>query len=555
MKERDVKPWLLFVVFGMWALLTVYFSTAYVEMIMSQQRFVAAMLAALIVAWIVLASFFACYHVVSFIFSAIVRTRGVQCAKVYGSCPRVAVFYTCMNDLKEEAVRTCLDQEYANYDLFILDDSSDPAEHCRVDSLQARFPRAITVIRRPTRSGFKAGNLNYALDQVGHRYAYFAVVDADELLPPDFLTETVAIAEADSSLGFVQASHETYGETEYAHRTGGGLDLHWDYFLPARNRFGFVYFYGHGALIRTQACLAAGGFPEIVSEDVGLAVNMRKAGYRGYYAGHVVCREELPRTYAAFRRRSAKVLRGTLEFLTKIFPGFARTKSVPFVEKLDLLIASSVLYLPIFFLGFVVLLHFVMPWLSRDTYSVALQGLPAKHFGYIRTSMSLFRPLWAWDGLCLTVFTIFAPLCYLIPSFLRAPFRVTLQIWRMTAVHLSGTIHATCETVLWLLTGKALFTATADRAGPNVHARRIRFEAVLGGCIFACSVLTGSLCLMAVGLSILMVPMLIKNDFRTRQCRALAMLPMALTLVALCTVPMGLLGVTGAFAGIAFAHH
>jgi cellulose synthase/poly-beta-1,6-N-acetylglucosamine synthase-like glycosyltransferase len=460
-----------------------------------------------------------------------------------------------MNDLKEKAVLSFLNQNYPTYHLYLLDDSTILEEQIKADKFEVEHPEHVSVIRRPNRRAFKAGNLNYALEQIKHIYKYFAVMDADEIVPPHFLSETVAIAESNPSIGFIQTCHKQYGDTTYGQKTGDGIDLHWSYFLPARNRFGFVYFYGHGALIRTKACLEAGGFPEIVAEDVALAAKMREVGYHGYYADDIICYEETPSSYAAWRKRNGKVVRGTLEFLTRVFPSFARSDKVSTIEKLDLLISSSILFLPVLFLCFLVLLHGVMPFFMKDSYSISCSQFGAPDRGYIHTAMGLFRPLWGWDTLLFTIFTIFAPLCYLIPNLIRSPLKVTQHIWRMTAIHLSGTIHIFSETLGWLLTHRAVFNATGNNTKNHKKTLGINIEGTIGLLILTCSVFTGSLCLMAVGLSTALVPLLTGNNMKGRLCATLVLLPMALILLTFFVIPLHMLGITGVLVGVAFAHH
>ena len=48
------------------------------------------------------------------------------------------------------------------------------------------------LARRITRRGFKAGNMNNALALHGGHFAYFAVADADEMLPAEFLSVCIS---------------------------------------------------------------------------------------------------------------------------------------------------------------------------------------------------------------------------------------------------------------------------------------------------------------------------------------------------------------------------
>ena len=546
-------PLMLFTTALFWAALNSHFASRYLVVVDAPQQLAGKIVAAGIVAWILLASFYACFHTTSFVFSLLVDRFAKPVTKNYQSMPPVAVLYTCKDDMQEAALESCLAQAYPNRAIFVLDDSLTEAEQARVDRF-CRHHEQVTCLRREGRDGFKAGNLNHALRSIGEQYPYLAVVDADEILPKDFLVETVAIAEGDPSLGFVQARHRMYGQTAFGRGAGDGLELHWSYYLPARNLFGFVYFFGHGALLRTKACLTVGGFPEIVSEDAALAMRMRTAGYRGHFTSDVVCLEEVPPSYGAFRARHAKVVRGTLELIARELPGFLRSKHVSCTEKLDLSVATAGIYLPIPFMAFVTMLHFVMPLFLTETYSFTLRAASDAEFGYILTSAGLFRALWGWDTLAFTAFTVFAPLCYVLPDFLRTPGRVLGYVFRITPVSLSTVPQTVRECVQWLYGRQNTFDNTGRRDAPRL-ARAVAIDTCVGAALCLCAIVTGSLFLLSLGLSVLMIPLLMKSNGQGRLVAWLLPVPLALTLVAFISMPALLLGFSGALVGVALAHH
>ena len=542
----------------LWLSLNSYFALRYVEILYAPKAWPGKLAAGGIVAWILIASFYACFHTMSFVYSLLVRHFAAPVPRNYQARPRIAIFYTVCDDLQLSAVQSCIDQDYAgDFHVFILDDSHTAKERVRVDEVCAAHPTRVSCLRRHTRAGFKAGNINAALAQIGDEYAYVAIADADELLPPNFLTELVAIAEADPSLGFVQAAHRMYGRSAFGRQAGDGIDLHWSHFLPARHRFGFVYFFGHGALLRTHAIEKAGGFPELVSEDLALAMVMAQVGYRGYFASDVVCHEEVPTTFAAYRTRHTKVIRGTLELVTKAFPAFLKSRKVDWVQKLDLAIATAGLYLPIPFLGFCALLHLVMPFFLTDTYSIALRSAPDSGFGYILTAAGLFRPLWGWQALLFTAFTVFAPLCYVLPDLMRSPRKVLGYVFRITPVSLSTVPLTLLQSIDWLRTRRTVFDNTGRRAKNPAHKpmRTTQVETLIGAILTVSAIITGSLFLLAFGLSVLMIPWLLHTNGQGRVSRWLLPVPLVLTLLAFVSVPALLLGFSGAFIGVALAHH
>ncbi len=539
-----------------WVLINSYFLSRYIQVVNYQDNVPFKIIAIFVISWVVLSSYYACYHVVSFVFSLLALNSKSKHPKCYGSTPKVAILYPCMNDFQEHAVDSYLCQSYQNYHIFILDDSTVPEEKEKVDDYVKSHSQKITLIRRKDRSHFKAGNLNNAIRQLDSDYKYFAIMDADEIISCDFTKETVAILEANSKVGFVQTCHDLYGKTVFGQMAGEGIDPHFKYFLPARNRFGFVYLYGHGVMVRTQACLDVGGIPEIVSEDVALATRMRIKGYHGIYADDIVCQEEVPPTYEAWRKRNGKFVRGTLEFFTKEFPDFIRAKNISLTEKIDLSTALSVLYIPIFFLVFLVLIHVVLPFFVKDSYSITVLGENNAQHGYIHTAMAIFRPLWGWDTFVFTLFSVFASLCYLIPCFIRSPLRVMRYILRMTTVHLSVSLQTLIESANWILTKKAMFCSTGNRKTQALDKKMsTKVEGYMGYVVIVCSIITGSICLMSLGISLALIPLMLRSNFPGKVCAVLILLPMILTIISFGLVPMGLLGISGAFVGFAFAHH
>lgn len=75
----------------------------------------------------------------------------------------VAMLYTTCNDFIEESARSCINLDYKNFRLYILDDSSKPEYKAKIDIFANKYPSIVQVIRRKDRSGYKAGNLNNTL--------------------------------------------------------------------------------------------------------------------------------------------------------------------------------------------------------------------------------------------------------------------------------------------------------------------------------------------------------------------------------------------------------
>ena len=548
--RRKVLPNLLIVAASIWVFTNAYFFDNYISVLEWHKGRLVILFGLTLLAWFAVASFYASFHLTSFLFSLVAqRSKGVIDRK-YGTTPLVAILYTCMNDAKTKAIESCLAQDYPNCLMYILDDSTVKAERDSIDDIRNTYGDRITVLRRRDRAGFKAGNLNHALRKALSEVDYFCVVDSDEILPANFVRETVAIAESDKTIGFVQVGHRTYGDTCFGTQTGGDVDLHWNYYLPARNRFGFVYFYGHGALLRTAAVLEAGGVPEVVCEDLALATRLREIGYRGYFVHEMWCLEETPPTYAAFRRRNGKVVSGTLEFLFKIYPSFFRCKRVSLTEKIDVLVGATVIFLPITFIAFIFVFHLLAPFL--------LLGVPNSVLGAVRSAQevtSTFNSFHGWDFCAFVLVTVLAPACYLIPSFLRRPIATSFCFARMCTIHLSVSVQTAYEAAKFVLTQRASFVPTGDRTHTPSHDLAVWLDCTIGVLLVGLSLVWTSLSLAAIGLSLALVPTLVRRNLDGWLRAMLVLLPLAFAITGIISAPMLALGAAGGLVGAILAHH
>lgn len=462
----------------------------------------------------------------------------------------IAILYPTRNDFRAVAVEQLLNQSGAGetfqLTVYLLDDSTLPDYRQQVDDFartrKGSLPDGVTlrVIRRKEHRGFKAGNLNHALRQIGDTHDFFAVCDSDGLFAPGFVERTLAAMEAGGpEIGFVQvrqegrdagtaappgssaADVEALRLTWLADTMGYAVGGHFRHVVAARQRAGFVMFYGHGALIRTAAWRGAAGFPEIVTEDLAWSALIRRMGWRGIYLGESQCLEDYPPTYQQLRKRTEKWIRGTAEWLflkggggflhDKALPGTGRqgdtetekrtendsgnaddaarqaartpaaagrhagdreresaTGKVPLVERLDVLThaAQHVLALPM--LLFLILTGFVLPAMFdqfRHTGNSFFLWPVAGGKPLVQQAMEIrYHVFWRWDFFLVMFLTIAAPLAPALVDLWRKPLRLYRYASTLTFLSLSTMVAETCAFLAFCCTGRAYFRNTFDAA-------------------------------------------------------------------------------------------
>jgi cellulose synthase/poly-beta-1,6-N-acetylglucosamine synthase-like glycosyltransferase len=490
--------------------------------------------------------------------------------------PAVAMLYTTCNDFVERSALSCIEQDYPEHRVYILDDGDDSECRARIDRFAAAHPGQVRVIRRPDRKAYKAGNLNHALAAVA-REPLFALVDADEILPPHFLRRLVPRLLSLPDCGFVQATHRCNPDTRssLARDVGPGVDSHWRWYHPLRNDYGFVMLLGHGALVRRQAWVDAGGFPELVSEDLAFALRAREAGWRGRFAEDVVCYEEFPEDVRAFRVRHMKWTRGTCEFLVREMGGLLRSRRITWVEKLDILLPTLNLPLSFLFFLFVLDANLVLTSLygTVATMTWVIGGRPWL-VPVLRLNPA-FDVLDRADLYVVTLIALVSPVLCFVIDMARQPRRLWSFLAQSTALYGALGPLSSIGVVLFALTRRAVFHVTADRgrARPSGRgvARRLRtsfvefarrshpddplvqgLELICGAVLVSLACVTVQLPFLGLALGYLMLPILHHVRWDRRPVRAALQLPLMLILIGLALGSLSLMGIQTVFFGYGF---
>jgi Glycosyltransferase like family 2 len=388
-------------------------------------------------AWIQLATLLGIYQAASAIFGT--KLAKERCAPRRAFPYPVAVLYTTMNDFRESAAVSCVSLDYPEFHVFLLDDSTSPRHRLLVDKFHSRFPEKTTVIRRTAREGFKAGNLNHALNAVHASFQFFAIADADTILPGHFLDATMRYFRT-PNIGFVQARVEIKQERRpFVKHLSTGQDLYWRRIVPASARYGFMMLHGHGAIVRTSVWREVGGFPPLVAEDLAFSTRAREHGYLGVFAFDVVCEDRLPRNFPCFAARQLKYVRGAAEHIRTDAIRFLRSSRVPWFEKLDRMVGNLCLVSAAPFLASIVFLE------------IAQLVYPNSHL--LARNSRLLIP------------DIAAVLFPLVPSLIelwKSPWKLVTHICCSVCVHLSMTFAACADAMKVILTRRTFFAVTGD---------------------------------------------------------------------------------------------
>lgn len=482
--------------------------------------------------------------------------------------PAIAVLYTTCNDFSQRSAQSCVELEYADFRVYVLDDSDNPDTIAQVDAFAAAHADMVQVVRRGSRRAFKAGNLNHALSFVANE-PFFAVVDADEILPTDFLSALLPTLLADPRCGFVQANHRSDPEaqTVLGRDMGIGIDIHWKWYQPLRNDYGFVMFLGHGALLRRACWEEVGGFPEIVSEDLGYAISIRRRGYYGVFDKQVMCLEAFPATVRAFRIRHVKWTRGTCQFLHRWAPQLIRARSITAVEKLDILFPTLNLPLTLFYFLFMVNAQFLFPFILGEIRTLTIVIFDREISVPVLTLGTEMSRIFGVDFYAITLVTIVAPVLCFVLELWKTPLRLFRFLTHSTALYAALSTLSFLSVLGYAATREARFYVTGDTTTQGTDERPtlgdlmdthpdsgfVRgFETFAGLTFLVSAVATLQFGFAGVALAFILLPAMHRLGWRHSIVGPLTWIPFPLILIGASYGALGVAGLQPVFFGLGF---
>jgi len=410
---------------------------------------------------------------------------GEPAAPAVREWPRVTVQLPMYNERNvcERVLRAAASLEYPRdrFEIQVLDDSTDDSRE-RVDRLAEQIAREgleIRVIRRPDRTGFKAGALAH-----GTRLAtgeFLAVFDADFVPGPDFLRRTIPSFLADERVAFVQTrwGHLNRWDNSLTVCQSLGIDGHFQVEQPARaNAWFFLNFNGTAGVWRRAAIEEAGGWSaRTLTEDLDLSYRVQLAGWKPCFLGGVEVPAEVPSTIAGVRSQQFRWAKGSIQTAVLVLPEVWRGPYGPF-KKLE------------------AFLHLTNYGIHPMMFVLAVLALPILALNLTVSVPSWFFPAAAVPILAATL----GPSSMYFLAALRNPERRLRALWWLPLLVIYGTGIAVSNTV-------AVYEAVTGRSGSFVRTPKKGERArsgyrLRGSRIWVAEVLLGVYCLGAVLLGV-----------------------------------------------------
>lgn len=278
------------------------------------------------------------------------------------------------------------------FDWFVLADTTDPdiaiEEEAAFVAARQRLADKARVFyrRRRNNTAKKAGNIADFCRRWGRGYDHLLVLDADSLMDADTIVELARRMEADPDAGLIQTIPMLVNGTtivariqQFAGRVYGpvvGTGLSW--WVQKEGNF-----WGHNAIIRTEAFMSAAGLPDlpgsppfgghIMSHDFVEAALIRRAGWTVIIADDLSGSfEESPPSLVDLAIRDRRWCQGNLQHSKVI-----GARGLHWVSRMHLLTGimsylASPLWLLLILAGLALSLqaHFIRPEYFKDEFQL-----------------------------------------------------------------------------------------------------------------------------------------------------------------------------------------
>ncbi len=255
--------------------------------------------------------------------------------------PKVTIQLPMYNELyvAERIIETIAAFDYPvdKLQIQVLDDSTDETKDVIAKKVAEVAARGINIqhIHRVDRTGYKAGALDDAMDQVESEF--IAIFDADFIPDPDWLQKTIPYFQ-DENIGVVQTRWGHINKT-YSLLTelqAFGLNGHFAIEQGGRNSAGhFINFNGTGGIWRKKCIEDAGGWEhDTLTEDLDLSYRAQIKGWKFKYLEDVIAPAELPITMSALKSQQHRWMKGGAECFRKMWKRLLTAKDVKLMDRI-----------------------------------------------------------------------------------------------------------------------------------------------------------------------------------------------------------------------------
>ena len=250
--------------------------------------------------------------------------------------PFVSIHIPVYNESRviERIVKRCASLNYKNYEVIIVDDSSDET----VETLYKNCTGVpnVKIIHRANRAGFKGGALNEALRHTDPRAEYICVFDADFVPPPDIIRKMLLYFTNDrvAAVQGYQRHVLNCSENWITRGVSAGFSAEYMISRTALQLLGSMRLISGSVFAIRADVLRRYGWSGSITEDWELSIRLYLDGYKVNYIPFIQAPAECPSKLRELLREFLRWGEGTTFQARKYFWRVLRSRKMNLKEKL-----------------------------------------------------------------------------------------------------------------------------------------------------------------------------------------------------------------------------
>ncbi|WP_426662993.1 glycosyltransferase family 2 protein [Rhodanobacter aciditrophus] len=250
-----------------------------------------------------------------------VREAGMLRPDIPEKQPFVSIHLACYNE-PPEMVQVTLDSlaelDYANFEVLVIDNNTkDPAVWKPVQEYCEKLGKRFRFFHLEPWPGFKAGALNFGLKETAPEAEVVAVIDADYVVRPDWLSTLTGYFH-DPKVAVVQCpqSHRDFEHNRFRRMTAWEFDGFFRIGMHHRNERNAIIQHGTMTMVRRSALEGTGGWSEwTICEDAELGLRLMHAGYDLVYVDELMGKGLTPADFKAYKSQRYRWAFGAMQIL------------------------------------------------------------------------------------------------------------------------------------------------------------------------------------------------------------------------------------------------
>ncbi|HFD13083.1 MAG TPA: glycosyltransferase [Crenotrichaceae bacterium] len=208
--------------------------------------------------------------------------------------------------------------DYENLEVLVIDNNTtDPETWKSVEKECQKLGEKFRFFHLENWPGYKAGAMNYGLQQTAGDASIIAVIDSDYIVSPDWLKRMVPYFD-DENIGFVQ-SPQDYRDL---HQSLFKSCCYWEYAgffnigMVQRNEYNAIIQHGTMTMIRKSAFQNVGNWSEwCITEDSELGLRLFEAGYDSVYIKDSFGKGLMPDTISGYMTQRYRWVYGAMQII------------------------------------------------------------------------------------------------------------------------------------------------------------------------------------------------------------------------------------------------